>query len=444
MNKNNNSTNTTNNEYMSGGDKFFRDFGKFLTDNTILFEYRVPDYQFAIVSEFGRFKRILNTGTHKYNPITEKIHLGDQICVGVNQKGVLICNRIIIKKLDPGMYTYNGFLGEEIKIITSTIIEENTIGILTRNGVYIDELNPGEHYVNTYDMEKVIIVKATIINDLEKGIRTENGKFIDVLNSGKYYENPLKNIKIIPKKLTIIEEGHCGLKLINGQLIEKLDPGIYFENNYLNEKIIVVNLQIQTKELKEQTIITKDTVSIQIKSILVYQIIDSYKAICLVEDIDFSIREAIKVASQQVLSEYSLDDCMEKKQSLSSKIKERVHNNCIKYGVEIERIDIRDITIIDADVAESLAAAAIARRNAESKYINAEAEVKSAELMRKAADQLGTGSAIHIREMETMLQIAKCPNVKVHLILNQNMKMVEEKMVEEKITKEIIKQNMID
>jgi hypothetical protein len=60
--------------------------------------------------------------------------------------------------------------------------------------------------------------------------------------------------------------------------------------------------------------------------------------------------------------------------------------------------------------------------------------------MRKAADELGTGSAIHIREMETMLQMAKNPNVKVHLILNQHMA----KIAEEKITKEIIKQNIND
>jgi len=284
------------------------------------------------------------------------------------------------------------------------------------------------------------IFKATIIDEMEKGIKVENGIYKETLEPGKYYENPLLNTKIIPKKLTIVNEGYEGLRLVNGILTERLKPGIYFENQYLNEKILVVNLQIQTKELKEQTIITADTVTIQIKSILVYQIVDSYKATCLVSEVDFCIREAIKVASQQVLSEYSLDDCMGKKLSLSNKIKERVRENCTKYGVEIERIDIRDIEITDTDVSESLAAAAIARRNAESKLINAEAEVKSAELMRKAADELGTGSAIHIREMETMLQMAKNPNVKVHLILNQQMA----KIAEEKITKEIIKQNMLD
>ena len=426
-------------KYISGKDELYRNVGNFLSGSG-LFEIRIPEYYFVIITEFGQYKRILDTGTHKYNPITEKVCEFKKIRVKDYERGVMLKEGKFVKLLEPGIYMYNKVLDEEIKIIKCTNIEENTIGLLSKNGIYLRTIEPGEHYINNFNNESLQIIKTTIIDEMEKGIKVENGIYKETLEPGKYYENPLLNIKIISKKLTIVEEGHEGLRLVNGILTERLRPGIYFENQYLNEKIIVVNLQIQTKELKEQTIITSDTVTIQIKSILVYQIVDSYKAICLVSEVDFCIREAIKVATQQVLSEYSLDDCMQKKLLLSTKIKDSVKVNCIKYGVEIERIDIRDIEITDSDVSESLATAAIARRNAESKLINAEAEVKSAELMRKAADELGTGSAIHIREMETMLQMAKNPNVKVHMILNQQMA----KIAEEKITKEIIKQNVMD
>lgn len=427
----------SNKPYVSGINEFYRKCGNFLSKSG-LFEIEIPEYSYAIVTEFGQYKRTLNTGTHKYNAMTEKIIELKKIKIGDYNRGVLLKEGKFIKLLEPGIYMCNYILEEKIEIIKCTIIQENTIGLLSKNGIYLKKLEAGEHYINSFEGEKLTIVDAIIIDEMEKGIKLENGTYKETLEPGKYYENPLLNIKIIPKKLTIINEGEEGLRLVNGILVAKLKPGIYFENKYLNEKILVVNLQIQTKELKEQTIITSDTVTIQIKSVLVYQIVDSYKAMCLVSDIDFCIRESIKVSSQQVLSECSLDDCMKKKQEQSINIKHRVKENCSKYGVEIDSIDIRDISISDSDVSESLAAAAIARRNAESKLINAEAEVKSAELMRKAADELGTGSAIHIREMETMLQMAKNPNVKVHMILNQNMM----KIVEDKITKEIIKQNV--
>jgi hypothetical protein len=58
---------------------------------------------------------------------------------------------------------------------------------------------------------------------------------------------------------------------------------------------------------------TKDRTSFIIKGILVYRIIDAFKAICLVENIDFAIREQIKSITQQILSKHDLDHIMANK-----------------------------------------------------------------------------------------------------------------------------------
>lgn len=301
-------------------------------------------------------------------------------------------------------------------------------------------MKAGIHFVNPIEKEECIIVLATLINENQKGIQVTKGKFTKLLDAEQYYENPVLDIKIVPKDVTIIQEGHIGLKCVDGRLVDKLSAGIYFENHLMNEKITDVNMQIQTKELKEQTIMTRDTVSIVIHSVLVYKIIDPYKAVCTVENIDFAIRESIKVTTQQVLSENALDDCMSKKEELSEVIKQRVGKSCVDFGVEIIRVDIKDIFINDEIIKEALSASAIAKRMAESKLINAEAEVKSAELMRKAADQLGTGAAMHIRQMETMLAICKNHNSKVHVVVNPDMM----KMTEDQIVKQITKHNALE
>lgn len=379
-------------------------------------------------------------GTHRYNPITERVYTFKEQVVPEFHKGVLLRDKKVISILDEGRHRWNKAIGEEIKVVEMTVIKENTIGVVTKNGMFDRIITTGIHFVNEFDCEKIIEVGATIINENQKGIKINKGKFESLLDAGQYYENPVLEIKIITKDVTIIQEGHIGLKFVDGILKNNLNPGIYFENHLMNEKIVDVNMQIQTKELKEQTIMTKDTVSVQIHSVLVYQITDAHKAICTVENIDFAIRESIKVITQQVLSENSLDDCMIKKQTLSEMIKERVGNNCIEFGVKIIRVDIKDIFINDDHIKEALASSAIAKRMAESKLINAEAEVKSAELMRKAADQLGTGSAMQIRQLETMLTMSKQPGTKLHLVLNSDMM----KVAEDQITKKIFKQNAID
>jgi regulator of protease activity HflC (stomatin/prohibitin superfamily) len=420
----------------NGKDECYRYIGKMMSCLCCFPEVHVPDDHVGIVIEFGRFSKVLPVGTHSYNIFTEYVQLLEFVTVPEYNKGVLLRDKKIIKILEEGKHWYNPALNEEIQVVPLTIINENTIGIVTRNGVYSHILESGLHFINKYNFEGVKIVSATVITEKQKGIRINRGKFEEILEPGQYYENPVLDIKIIAKDTTIIDEGHVGLKCIDGKLIATLEPGMYFENDYKNEKIIDVNLQILTKELKPQEIISKDTVSMIIHSILVYQIIDPYKARCLVDDVDFSIREAIKTATHQVLSENELDRIMDNKKQLSEVIKERVELCCCDYGVKIDRIDIKDVKISE-ELKEALTASAIARRMAESKYINAEAEVRSAKLMRETADLLATEAAMNIRNQETIQNICKNQNTKVYFFADPSMMNV----TKDKISKELIKRN---
>ena len=184
-----NETNQITNEYVSGKQQFYRNFGDFLS-GLGLFEIVIPEYHFAIVTEYGQYKRTLDTGTHKYNPITEKIHEFKKVRVCDYERGVLLKEGKIIKILEPGIYMYNKILDEKIEIIKCINIEENTIGLLSKNGIYLKTLEPGEHYINKFNNEKLEIVKATIIDEMEKGIKVENGIYKETLEPGKYYENP--------------------------------------------------------------------------------------------------------------------------------------------------------------------------------------------------------------------------------------------------------------
>jgi erythrocyte band 7 integral membrane protein len=417
----------------SGYDTFIRGLGFGMMKSGI-FETRVPEFHFAIVTEFNIFKKILKTGTHSYNPVTEKIKLYEQALVPEFSKGVLARDRKIIKILDEGRYEYNEFLGEKIVIIPLTEIKENTRGILTRNGIYVETLNPGLHFINKFNKEEVETVPAIVINDNKKGILIEKGCFKQILEPGQYYENPALEIRITVKPLTVIKEGHLGLKCIDGKLVDTLVPGIYLENHCVNELITDVNMQVQTKELKPQTIVTKDTVSIIIFSVLIYQLTDAYKATFHVNDIDFTIRETIKIVSHQVLSEHTLDECMNDKIRHSEEIKYRVTQNCSDYGVKIDRIDIKDITF-DPELKEALTMAAKAKRVAESKLITARAEVEAAKLMREAADQMDSESAMQMRTLDAIQQISKNQNAHFYFFSDSDMM----NMAKPKITKEIIK-----
>ena len=73
---------------------------------------------------------------------------------------------------------------------------------------------------------------------------------------------------------------------------------------------------------------------------------------------------------------------------------------------------IKDI-VLSKDVEDSFAAMAKEKRLAESKILNAQAEVESAKLMRQTADILSGKAAMQIRYLEALKGIASNNGVKV-------------------------------
>lgn len=83
-----------------------------------------------------------------------------------------------------------------------------------------------------------------------------------------------------------------------------------------------------------------------------------------------------------------------------------------EWGIEITNILIKDI-ILNQELQDILSAVAKEKRLAESKILNAQAEVESAKLMRQTADILSGKAAMQIRYLEAIQNIAGNQNMKV-------------------------------
>lgn len=449
---------------------------------------RIKDYHHGFVTEFGRYKRLLPPGTHKINPMTEKVTCREDIVIpefkcgvlikdgkvvmevgpGVyfpieedgfellvydqvivpelhhgfrfvnnvfkevlppgryninlflkneikvfpdvsvyeNQTGILTRNGVFVKTLEPGNYAINPDLNEKMLVYDHSIINEYELGVLTKDGKFVKELEPGRYFINTFLKEKLYIFKHMIIHEGARGVKSRDGKFIEVLLPGIYKVNEFlkESIKIVEE--TVIQEDHKGLKLVDGKFSEILDSGRHFANPVLNEKILPVSLQVLTKELVPQQIYTKDTTRLTIHSILVYQIVNPVKAILEVENIDYSIREQIKSITQQVMSEQTLDYIMENKIHLSQTIRERVKAISESWGVKVIAIDIKELELDDT-IKKEMTASATAKREAESKLINASAEVEIARKQREVAELLNTPYSSEMRQFETLKTLAQ-------------------------------------
>ncbi|EGW33815.1 uncharacterized protein SPAPADRAFT_59177 [Spathaspora passalidarum NRRL Y-27907] len=208
-----------------------------------------------------------------------------------------------------------------------------------------------------------------------------------------------------------VDQGEVGLVQTFGRLTRTVEPGLSYVNTW-SEKLTRVSIKINIREIPAQKCFTKDNVSVIITSVVYYNIIDPQKAIYSIADIHSAIVERTQTTLRDVIGGRTLQDVVEKREEIAESIEQIIAKTAFDWGVNIESILIKDLTLPDK-VQSSLSMAAEAKRIGEGKIINAKAEVESAKLMRKAADILASKPAMQIRYLDALQNMAKSPGTRV-------------------------------
>lgn len=214
-------------------------------------------------------------------------------------------------------------------------------------------------------------------------------------------ENPYKTV----------DQGEVGLVQTFGALSRTIEPGTSYINTW-SEKLTTVNIKVNTRELPPQSCFTRDNLSVSVTSVVYYNIIDPQKAIFSISDIHASIVERTQNTMRDVIGSRILQDVLEKREEIAEAIGDVISRTAWAWGVHIESILIKDLTL-PTSLQDSFAKAAEAKRIGEAKIINAKAEVESAKQMRKASDILSSPAALQIRYLDALQNMSKNPGTRV-------------------------------
>ena len=165
-------------------------------------------------------------------------------------------------------------------------------------------------------------------------------------------------------------------------------------------------------EVPLQVCMTKDNVTLQLRSVIYYHITSPHKAFFGISDVRTALVERTQTTLRHVIGARVLQDVVERREEIAQSIREIIEGTATGWGVQVESMLIKDI-IFSQDLQDSLSMAAQSKRKGEAKIIVARAEVESAKLMRQAADILSSEPAMQIRYLEAMQAMARTSNSKV-------------------------------
>ena len=151
------------------------------------------------------------------------------------------------------------------------------------------------------------------------------------------------------------------------------------------EDEMISGYRIDTREtvfnFSRQEVYTKDTILLDVNSIMYYKIVDVKKAIYEVDDLQSAIVNVAQTQLKEVFGSMTLQECMTSQDQINKCVlcvhvtirhmKEAFLPRFMTWGIKVERMELLDIKPRDS-VADSMKTQMIAERDRRSQFIEAE------------------------------------------------------------------------
>ncbi|XP_062559703.1 band 7 protein AGAP004871-like isoform X2 [Armigeres subalbatus] len=182
-------------------------------------------------------------------------------------------------------------------------------------------------------------------------------------------------------------------------------PGVFFVlpciDNYCK-----VDLRTVSFDVPPQEVLTRDSVTVSVDAVVYYRIRDPLNAVVQVANYSHSTRLLAATTLRNVLGTRNLSELLTEREAISHSMQVTLDEATDPWGVQVERVEIKDVSLPDS-LQRSMAAEAEAAREARAKVIAAEGEMKSSRALKEASDIMcESPAALQLRYLQTLSSIA--------------------------------------
>ena len=244
-------------------------------------------------------------------------------------------------------------------------------------------------------------------------------------------------VKIIPQsKAKVIER--------LGSYHETLQTGVHYVIPIIDRIANDVSLKEMVKDFAPQPVITKDNVTMQIDTVVYFQITDPKLYTYGVENPINAIENLTATTLRNIIGELELDQTLTSRDIINSKMRSILDEATDPWGIKVNRVEVKNI-IPPRDIQEAMEKQMRAERERREKILQAEGEKKAAILIAEGEKESAILRAdakreTHIREAEGEAQAI----IKVSEAIAEALKLLKEAKVDEAVLKLKSYEAMVD
>lgn len=202
-----------------------------------------------------------------------------------------------------------------------------------------------------------------------------------------------------------INQYERGVKFRLGKFSKIMNPGLNIVLPIF-ESYKTVDIRTKVVDVPNQEAITRDNVSIGINAVVYYKIFDSSKAVLEVEDFYFAVSQLAQTTMRNTVGTVTLDELLTERDKISDTIKKIVDEASDPWGIKVENVELKDVTLPE-EMKRVLAKAAEAEREKQAVITKSKGELEAALNLSHAADELSKSpGALHLRTLSTINDIS--------------------------------------
>lgn len=205
----------------------------------------------------------------------------------------------------------------------------------------------------------------------------------------------------------VVPQAHAMVIERLGAYLTTWPVGLHFKVPFIDRVARNVNLKEQVVDFPPQPVITKDNVTMQIDTVVYYQITDP-KLYCYgVENPIMAIENLTATTLRNIIGDLELDETLTSRETINTKMRSALDVATDPWGIKVNRVELKNI-IPPAAICDAMEKQMKAERERREAILIAEGEKKSTILIAEGKKE----SAILDAEAEKQAQILKAEAVK--------------------------------
>lgn len=168
------------------------------------------------------------------------------------------------------------------------------------------------------------------------------------------------------------------------------------------EYLRLLDTRVQTVEIPQQRVITRDNIPISIDGVLYFRVVDAASAFTKVQDFMHAILQYAQATLRDVVGRMTLDEMLAEREQIEREIEAAVGKHVADWGLEVDALRLLDVDMPE-ELKRMMSRQASAEREKRATITKAEGDKLAAvNLAEAAATMLQSPGAMQLRTLQTL------------------------------------------